>query len=83
MITKRETFYFSDFVRVLPQRTPMNFTEAVLTKNCRRCGAEFQTKSHIRKRCDPCQLIVSEQLQAKSNEKLKAQRRARRAGAAQ
>jgi hypothetical protein len=28
------------------------------TKECRRCGVEFTTRSRIKKRCDPCQDAV-------------------------
>ena len=48
------------------------------TKQCRRCGAEFITRSRIRKRCDACQSIVSAEKQKKANERLKARRAARR-----
>lgn len=30
----------------------------VMTKICRACGAEFQTKSRIKPRCDACQHAV-------------------------
>ena len=43
-----------------------------MTKKCRRCGAEFITRSRIRKRCDTCQTVVSAEKQKKANERLKA-----------
>jgi hypothetical protein len=49
-----------------------------MTKKCRRCGAEFITRSRIRKRCDGCQAVVSAEKQKKANERLKARRAARR-----
>jgi hypothetical protein len=49
-----------------------------MTKQCRRCGAEFVTRSRIRKRCDACQTVVSAEKQKKANERLKARRAARR-----
>jgi len=42
------------------------------------CGAEFITRSRIRKRCDVCQTVVSAEKQKKANERLKARRAARR-----
>ena len=56
--------------------------EEIMTKKCRRCSAEFVTRSRIRKRCDACQLVVSAEKQKKANEKLKARRAARRLYAA-
>jgi hypothetical protein len=49
-----------------------------MSKKCRRCGAEFITRSRIRKRCDACQTVVSAEKQKKANERLKARRAARR-----
>lgn len=49
-----------------------------MTKQCRRCGAQFVTKSRIRKRCDTCQTLVSAEKQKKANERLKLRRAARR-----
>lgn len=49
-----------------------------MTKQCRRCGAQFVTKSRIRKRCDGCQAVVSAEKQKKANERLKQRRAARR-----
>jgi hypothetical protein len=49
-----------------------------MTKQCRRCGAPFITRSRIRKRCDACQTVVSAEKQKKANERLKARRAARR-----
>jgi len=49
-----------------------------MTKQCRRCSAEFITRSRIRKRCDACQTVVSAEKQKKANERLKARRAARR-----
>jgi hypothetical protein len=49
--------------------------EETMTKQCRRCGAEFVTRSRIRKR-DACQTIVYAEKQKKANERLKARRAA-------
>jgi predicted nucleic acid-binding Zn-ribbon protein len=35
--------------------------EPLMKKLCRRCGAEFSTKSRIKKRCDGCQASVKAQ----------------------
>ena len=52
--------------------------EETLTKQCRRCEAEFVTHSRIRKRCDACSAIVKAEKQKKANERLKARRAAKR-----
>jgi hypothetical protein len=51
---------------------------AILTKECRRCGATFVTSARIRKRCDTCQAVVSTEKKKKANERLKVRRAALR-----
>jgi len=62
----------------IAQETGHSPLEETMTKQCRRCGAPFVTRSRIRKRCDACQTIVSAEKQKKANERLKARRAARR-----
>ena len=50
-----------------------------ITKQCRRCSAEFVTRSRAKKRCDACQLVVAAEQQKKANERLKARRQAKQA----
>ena len=69
-------FHYSHLLTKKPGILPLDET---LTKQCRRCGATFVTKSRIRKRCDPCQQIVSLLKQKQANERLKARRAAKRA----
>jgi hypothetical protein len=68
-------FHYS---HLLPKKPGILPLEETMTKQCRRCGAEFVTRSRIRKRCDACQNIVSAEKQKKANERLKARRAARR-----
>ena len=68
-------FHYS---HLLPKKPGILPLEEKLTKQCRRCGAEFVTRSRIRKRCDDCQAVVSAEKQKKANERLKARRAARR-----
>jgi hypothetical protein len=68
-------FHYS---HLLPKKPGILPLEETMTKQCRRCGAEFVTRSRIRKRCDACQTIVSAEKQKKANERLKARRAARR-----
>jgi len=68
-------FHYS---HLLPKKPGILPLEETMTKKCRRCGAEFITRSRIRKRCDSCQSIVSAEKQKKANERLKARRAARR-----
>ena len=68
-------FHYS---HLLPKKPGILPLEETMTKQCRRCGAEFITRSRIRKRCDACQTIVSAEKQKKANERLKARRAARR-----
>jgi hypothetical protein len=68
-------FHYS---HLLPKKPGILPLEEVMTKQCRRCGVEFVTRSRIRKRCDACQLVVSAEKQKKANERLKARRAARR-----
>ena len=63
---------------VLPKKPGIPLLEETMTKQCRRCGAEFVTRSRIRKRCDACQTIVFAEKQKKANERLRARRAARR-----
>ncbi len=58
------------------------FEEPPITKQCRRCNAEFITRSRIRKRCDTCQTVVAAEKQQKANDKQKKKRLARRAALA-
>ena len=68
-------FHYS---HLLPKKPGILPLEETMTKQCRRCGAEFITRSRIRKRCDACQAVVSAEKQKKANERLKARRAARR-----
>src|SRR3954468_11653320 len=68
-------FHYS---HLLPKKPGILPLEETMTKKCRRCGAEFITRSRIRKRCDTCQTQVSAEKQKKANERLKARRAARR-----
>lgn len=68
-------FHYS---HLLPKKPGILPLEETMTKKCRRCGAEFITRSRIRKRCDACQVVVSAEKQKKANERLKARRAARR-----
>ena len=68
-------FHYS---HLLPKKPGILPLEETMTKKCRRCGAEFVTRSRIRKRCDTCQTVVSAEKQKKANERLKARRAARR-----
>jgi ABC-type nitrate/sulfonate/bicarbonate transport system substrate-binding protein len=64
-------FHYS---HLLPKKPGILPLEETMTKKCRRCGAEFVTRSRIRKRCDTCQTVVSAEKQKKANERLKARR---------
>ena len=68
-------FHYS---HLLPKKPGILPLEETMTKKCRRCNAEFITRSRIRKRCDTCQTQVSAEKQKKANERLKARRAARR-----
>ena len=68
-------FHYS---HLLPKKPGILPLEETMTKQCRRCGAAFVTRSRIRKRCDACQTVVSAEKQKKANERLKARRAARR-----
>src|SRR5205085_9011135 len=68
-------FHYS---HLLPKKPGILPLEETMTKKCRRCAAEFTTRSRIRKRCDACQTLVSAEKQKKANERLKARRAARR-----
>src|SRR5260221_11681666 len=68
-------FHYS---HLLPKKPGILPLEETMKKQCRRCGAEFVTRSRIRKRCDTCQAVVSAEKQKKANERLKARRAARR-----
>src|SRR6202521_640367 len=68
-------FHYS---HLLPKKPGILPLEETMTKQCRRCSAEFVTRSRIRKRCDVCQAVVSAEKQKKANERLKARRAARR-----
>lgn len=61
---------------LLPKKAGILPLEETMTKQCRRCGAEFVTRSRIRKRCDACQTILYAEKQKKANERLKARRAA-------
>ena len=65
-------FHYS---HLLPKKPGILPLEETMKKQCRRCGAEFVTRSRIRKRCDACQTVVSAEKQKKANERLKARRR--------
>jgi hypothetical protein len=64
-------FHYS---HLLPKKPGILPLEETMTKQCRRCGAQFVTKSRIRKRCDTCQTLVSAEKQKKANERLKLRR---------
>ena len=51
-------------------------SQQVMTKECRRCGAEYKTTSRIRKRCDDCQTTVAIQKYKKANERARARKAA-------
>ena len=67
----------SYYSHLLPKKVGILPLEETMTKQCRRCGAEFGTRSRIRKRCDACQTIVHAEKKKKANERLKARRAAR------
>lgn len=69
-------FHYS---HLLPRKPGVLPLDGEVTKQCRRCGVTFTTKSRIRKRCDECQAIVDAEHQAKANARLKARRAAKRA----
>jgi len=69
-------FHYSHLMPRKPGVMPLD-TER--TKSCRRCGAEFVTRSAAKKRCDACQAIVDVNTQKKANERLRARRAAERA----
>jgi hypothetical protein len=69
-------FHYS---HLLPHKPGILPFDENITKQCRRCGATFTTKSRIRKRCDGCQAVVAVDKQKKANERLKARRAATRA----
>jgi hypothetical protein len=68
-------FHYSHLLPHKPGILPLDET---LTRQCRRCGAVFITKSRTRKRCDSCQELVATEKQKKANERLKARRAAKR-----
>lgn len=47
-------------------------TDPLLTRRCRKCGAEFETRSRIKRRCDACQEAREALLQAREAAKRKA-----------
>jgi hypothetical protein len=63
---------------LLPMKLGILPLTETMTKQCRRCGAEFVTRSRIRKRCEACQTVVSGEKQKKANERLRVRRAARR-----
>jgi hypothetical protein len=63
----------------LPTRPPVQVVDEETVKSCRRCGAQFVTRTRARKRCAPCQQIVGKARQAKTNERAKAKRKAAKA----
>lgn len=63
---------------LLPMKPGILWFEETMTKQCRRCGTEFVTRSRIRKRCEACQTVVSGERQKRANERLRALRTARR-----
>src|SRR5437763_7607761 len=79
-LTRKAEMNHCDFhySHLLPKKPGILPLEETMTKKCRRCGAEFVTRSRIRKRCDGCQMVVSAEKQKKANERLKARRAARR-----
>jgi hypothetical protein len=68
-------FHYSYLLPMKPGILPL---EETMTKQCRRCGAEFVTRSRIRKRCEACQTVVSGEQQKRANERLRVRRAARR-----
>ncbi|HWB98291.1 MAG TPA: hypothetical protein VG672_16375 [Bryobacteraceae bacterium] len=68
-------FHYSHLLPHKPGILPLDET---LSRQCRRCGAVFTTKSRTRKRCDVCQALVATEKQKKANERLKARRAAKR-----
>jgi uncharacterized protein (DUF983 family) len=69
-------FHYS---HLLPRKPGILPLDAEVTKQCRRCGILFTTKSRIRKRCEACQTVADQEHQAKANARLKARRAAKRA----
>lgn len=69
-------FHYS---HLLPRKPGILPLDSEVTKQCRRCGVIFTTKSRIRKRCDTCQEIADREHQIKANARLKARRAAKRA----
>lgn len=67
-------FHYGHLLPRKPGILPLDGPEQ--TKQCRRCGAEFVTRSRIRKRCDACQEVVSAKRQKEANERLQARRKA-------
>lgn len=55
-------------------RTPVDNHDPLLTKQCRRCGAQFQTKARTKKRCNACQDAIQAIRDAGYNAKARAQR---------
>ncbi len=68
-------FHYS---HLLPRRPAVVVATNEVTKQCRRCSADFVARSPARKRCDACQSIVTAQKYVKSLAKLKAKRLARK-----
>ena len=66
-------FHYS---HLLPRKPGILPLDAEVTKQCRRCGILFTTKSRIRKRCEACQTVADQEHQAKANARLKARRAA-------
>jgi hypothetical protein len=67
-----------NYSHLLPMKRGILPLDETMTKQCRRCGADFVTRSRIRKRCEACRKVVYGENQKKANERLKALRADRR-----
>lgn len=77
-IQPREIFY-----TLIPKKCPVVPANTEQKKQCRRCGAEFQTRSRSKPRCDACQTLVTARRIKRNNERLKERRRLRKQGSSE
>lgn len=66
-----------NYAYYLPKKPPIAMYEAEREVKCP-CGVTFIARSRNKHRCDACQAIRNAQVTARSNEKLKAKRKAAR-----
>lgn len=76
-MSKGQVFDFH-YSHLLPRKPGVLPLDLPSTKQCRRCGAEFVTRSRAQKRCDACRPVAMARSQAKSYAKQKARRKASR-----